>query len=181
MPEPVLTVSLLMATGYAATAALSRSGTAVSREAAVVRQNATKVVERAEQSVALFGVKSRALTALASTVSECSEENWDGYGALPVERRALELAVEIIRSIPDGLPMPEFAIEPDGSVSMDWMPTPRRTFTLSLGKNSRIPYAWVDGTDHGHGVVRLEDGRIPARLIGEIQSICRHESAIRVA
>lgn len=180
MPEPILSVGLLVA-GYTATAALARSGTAVSREAGIVRQNASRVVGRTEQSVALFGIKSLALTALSSAAGECSENNWDGYGALPVERRALELAAEIIRSIPDGLPMPEFAIEPDGSVSMDWMPTPRRTFTLSVGKNARIPYAWVDGTDHGHGVVRLEDGRIPARLIGEIQSICRHESGIRVA
>lgn len=180
MPEPIISVGLLVA-GYTATAALARSGTAVSREAAIVRQNATRVVERAEQSVALFGSKCRALTELASVASECSVENWDGYGALPVDRSTLELAAELIRSLPDRLPTPEFAIEPDGSVSMDWLPTPHRTFTLSVGKTARIPYAWVDGTDHGHGVVRFSDGRIPARLIGEIQRICCHEPAIRVA
>lgn len=36
----------------------------------------------ANEEDALFGAKPLALTALASTAGECSEENWDGY--LPI-------------------------------------------------------------------------------------------------
>lgn len=170
-----------MVAGYTALTALSRQGSAVSPEAATVRQNASSVVERREQSVALFGPKAVAFSELAELSAECAVDDWDGYGATAVNRQALQLAKDIIRSLPDDVPMPSFSIEPDGCVSLDWMPSRSRTFTLSAGKSDRLPYAWIDGTDRGHAVARFADGQLPSRIIQEIHRICAHESSLRVA
>ncbi len=170
-----------MAAGYAATVTLSRPGSAVSREAGAVRRNAAAVVDRTESSIALFGEKSSALSMLAVLAEECKEADWDGYGAEPLDRNALDLAREIIRALPDDLPMPSFAIEPDGCVSLDWMPTRSRIFTLSAGKSDRLPYAWIDGTDRGHAVGRFVNGRLPPRILQEIRRICAHDPAVRAA
>lgn len=170
-----------MVAGYTAAAALARPRSAVSAEAAAVMLNASSVVERAEQSVALFGPKSSALSELSQLAEECTEPDWDGYGAEALDMRALRLAREIVRSLPDDLPMPSFSIEPDGCVSLDWMPARNRTFTLSAGKSDRLPYAWIDGTDRGHAVAKFTDGRLSPRIVQEIKRICAHDSTLRAA
>ncbi len=180
MPEPVLSLGLMVA-GYTALTALSRPGSAVSREAAAVRHNASSLVERTEQSVALFGPKAVALSELSELAAECSTEDWDGYGALAMDVRALRLAQEIIRSLPDDIEMPSFSIEPDGCVSLDWMPSRGRTFTLSAGKSDRLPYAWIDGTDRGHAVAKFAGGQLPPRIVQEIKRICGHDTSLRAA
>jgi hypothetical protein len=113
--------------------------------------------------------------------SECQETDWDGYGAEPVDDRALNLAQEIIFSLPEGVALPECAIDPDGCVSLDWMPTRHRTFTLSAGTSSRLPYAWVDGTDRGHAVGRFQDGKLSSRILSEIKRISGHDPSVRIA
>lgn len=76
---------------------------------------------------------------------------------------------ERIESLPDDVPLPEFSIEPDGCVSLDWMPAAYRTLTVSVGVSDRLPYAWVDGTDREHAVARLMDGQLPLRILAEIR------------
>lgn len=180
MPEPVLSLGLMVA-GYASLAALSRQGSAISREAAAVRRNASTVVERSEQSVALFGPKAVALSELAQLAVECDVEDWDGYGAEALDIRALRLAQEIIRSLPDEVKMPSFSVEPDGCVSLDWMPSRGRTFTLSAGKSDRLPYAWIDGTDRGHAVAKFTGGQLPPRIVQEIKRISGNDTSLRAA
>jgi hypothetical protein len=180
MPEPVLTIGLLM-TGYAAASALSRPSSAVSREAATVRRKASSVMESVEKSFALFGLKAQALSELNFLASECRTSDWDGYGAEPVDGNALRMARDIIRSMPDDLPLPTFSIEPDGCVSLDWMPSRTCTFTLSAGKTDRMPYAWIDGTDRGHAVAKFVNGLIPPRILEEIRRICSHDASLRAA
>ena len=97
------------------------------------------------------------------------EPNWDGYGAEPVNPLAFQRAEQMIAALPDDLPLPECSVEPDGCVSLDWMPIPNRTLTVSVGAGDRLPYAWVDGTDRGHAVARLADGQLPPRILEEIR------------
>lgn len=170
-----------MMAGYTTAAALSRRNSAVSDEAAAVRHIASCVLEREESSVALFGSKAGAFSELAALSTECAMDNWDGYGANAVSQQALQLAQEIIRSLPDDVPMPSLSIEPDGCISLDWMPSRSRTFTLSAGTSDRLPYAWIDGTDRGHAIARFADGQLPPRIIQEIHRICAHDSSLRVA
>ncbi len=167
--------------GYSAAVALSRPRSAVSAEAESVRVNASVVAEQIYRSVALFGPKAALITHLSALGEECCEGNWDGYDAEPVRPQALRCAEDLITSLPEDVPLPECSIEPDGCVSLDWMPTPSRTLTVSVGESDRIPYAWVDGTDRGHAVARLVDGQLPPRILAEIRRFTSDDSFLRVA
>ncbi len=170
-----------MVAGYSVALALSRPRSAVSAEAESVRSNASLVVGHVHRSVALFGPKATLISSLTALGEECREPDWDGYGAEPANPQALQRAGEAIAALPDDLPLPECSIEPDGCVSLDWMPAPHRTLTVSVGAGDRLPYAWVDGTDRGHAVARLVDGQLPARILDEIRRFTRHESSVRTA
>jgi hypothetical protein len=180
MPEPLISTCLKVA-GYSAALGLSRPTSAVSVEAESIRQHATTVVEQVHRSLALFGSKAALISDLSALGDECGESNWDGYGAQQVNRVALKRAQDLIASLPDGVSLPEIAIEPDGRVSLDWMPANHRMLTMSVGSSDRLPYAWVDGTDRGHAVARLANGELPPRIIDEIRRFSRHEALVRAA
>ena len=67
--------------------------------------------------------------------------------------------------------MPELAPEPNGSISLDWMLSRHRIFSLSIANTDRLAYAWMDGTDKGHAVARFDGTKIPTRILEGIQSI----------
>lgn len=129
--------------------------------ACAVHEAATKVVQSTEHSLALFGEKAVALSRLAVLAQECAEPGWNGAAAAPLDPIAISRAGRFIRSLPDGVPLPEFAPEPDGAVSLDWIASPTRLFSLSIGRSNRVAYAWLDGADKGHGVARFDGQNVP--------------------
>jgi hypothetical protein len=101
-----------------------------------------------------------------------------------VRPEAVRLAEEIIRVLPEFLPLPEVSLDPDGEVSLDWWVFDARTFALGVGTSGRLPYAWVDGSDHGCGVTRFDGAELPGRILEEIIRICgnnEHNLAVRPA
>jgi len=156
---------------YAPCYAFERENNAVSREALTVSENISAARAAREYSQALFGVKDAALSQLAQLAEECREEDWDGSGASAADEQALLLAASFIRALPDDLPLPEFATEPDGAISLDWIQGRSRIFSVSVGAGSRLAYAWIDGTDRGYGVVGFGGQRIPARLLHDLSLI----------
>jgi len=79
--------------------------------------------------------------------------------------------------MPDDLPLPEFAPEPDGSdfVGLDSVTEP--SFLPKRGSTNRLAYAWLDGSDKGHGVARFDGERIPSRVIEGIIGIMNRGNA----
>lgn len=180
MSEPVSLTLVLV--GYAALHAAARYGTAVSPEASSIRKSACAVVESAERSFALFGAKAAAISELWTIASEHAGSGWDGEGARGVSLSAVQTAEAFIRCLPDDVPMPEFAPEPDGSISLDWIYSRTRFVSISAGNNDRLPYAWIDGTDRGHAVARFDRERIPALILDAIrETMSPANAAIRVA
>lgn len=157
--------------GLSALHALARAGSAVSTEAQTVRQAAIDVVEHVERSQALFGSKADAISQIWALANECAGPDWDGDGALPTNQSAVFRATAFIRAFPDGLPLPEFTPEPDGSISLDWIRSRNRLFSLSVGTSDRLAYAWLDGTDKGHAVARFDGERVPPRILEGIKGI----------
>lgn len=160
--------------GYSALAAYSRGGSAISPESAAARLSAIAVVESGERSHALFGGKAGAISELQALANECAEAGWDGEAAAGLDPLAVSTTQDFVRALPDGFPMPEFAPEPDGSISLDWTASRHRRFTLSIGSSRRLAYAWLDGTDKGHGVARFDGSNVPPRVLEEIHSISSH-------
>jgi hypothetical protein len=171
MPEVISTVGILV--GYAALQAVARGGTAISPEADTVRNAATALVRSAEVSRALFGMKAEAISGLRRLAMEHRQPGWDGEDAAAVSSVALLTAESFIRALPDGIPMPEFAAEPDGSISLDWIQSRQRLFTLTVGHTSRLAYAWIDGTDRGHAVALFDGASAPPRILEGIKSVLR--------
>ena len=103
-------------------ASFARQGTAVSLEAEAVRKDVSALVDYGKRSIALFGRKEKFLSELFSLAQECNEPNWDGYDADPIDQQALSNAKILIESLPEEFPLPECSVEPDGEISLDWMP-----------------------------------------------------------
>lgn len=181
MPEPVSTLGLIVV-GYAALQPFARASSAISTEAQVVRKAAWDVVRHGESSQSLFGGKAAAISQVWKLADECNEPNWNGDDACPISDEAVATALSFIRALPEDLPIPEFAPEPDGSTSLDWIQSRHRLFSLSIGGTSRLAYAWLDGADKGHAVARFDGSKIPPRVIEGIQSIMNHgNTTLRVA
>jgi hypothetical protein len=90
---------------------------------------------------------------------------------------AVSTVRRFIRSLPDGIPLPEFAPEPDGSISLDWITSRTRLYSLSISHSNRLAYAWLDGADKGHGVARFDGQNVPPRVLDDIRHIIGHSNA----
>jgi citrate lyase beta subunit len=126
-------------------------------------------VKSIEQSPALFGAKAEAISRLAVLASECGPDE-----KTSVHPAAVSLAESIVRALPDGISLPEFSAAPDGSISLDWIESRHRLFSLSVGVNHRVAFAWLDGTNRGHGVESFDGQQIPKRVLDGITAIVKN-------
>src|SRR2546421_1351301 len=118
--------------------------------------------------------KSAAISQIRALVTECAESGWDGNGAKPVSQGAASQAIDLIRALPDGIALPEFAPEPDGSISLDWIQSRSRLFSLSAGPSRLLAYAWLDGEDRGHAVAAFDGATVPWGVLEKIRGIMDH-------
>lgn len=166
--HPVVPIAF---SGHLAVQALVSDSSGLSSEARTVHQTASKVVAAAERSEHLFRAKADALSRLAALTLECAKPDWDGADAAAIDPVAVLQAEQFLRVLPDGLPLPEFAAEPDGAISLDWIAARHRLFSVSIGPRPRLAYAWLDGTERGHGVVRFDGRIIPPQIVDGIRAI----------
>lgn len=151
--------------------ASARTASAVSSEALHVHDSAMRLVESVESSAALFGAKMDAMAALQSLVSLHLHQGWDGGEAFPANLVAVGRAADFLRALPDGVEMPEVGVEPDGAITLDWLPSRYRMLSISFTSNSdRLAYAWLDGSDRGSGVVRFDRQVIPRQLMEAVEA-----------
>jgi hypothetical protein len=177
MPEPVSTTIGICWLSYAVSQGGLRGSSAYSDDAKAVGVKVTAVAQQFERSQALFGDKAAALSQLRAMAIECSQSGWDGDDASAINPVAVFIAENFVRALPNFLPLPEFAPEPDGSISLDWLPSRHRLFSISVGSNNRLAYAWLDGTNKGHAVERFDGDKIPQRLVEGINAILSHGNA----
>ncbi|MBI2803295.1 MAG: hypothetical protein HYX63_24010 [Gammaproteobacteria bacterium] len=175
MLKPISTVGAQV--GLALLYSLARPGTAISNEAALVQTAANRAMDSVERSRALFGNKATAISQVWALAQECSVEDWDGNGSLPIKPVSVHRAIALIRALPADMPLPEFAPDPDGAISLDWIRSRSRLFSLSVGDSDRLAYAWLDGSDSGHGVARFDGEALPLRVLQGIASIMEFNDA----
>ena len=176
MSKPI-SVALVIQMGFFPLYGLALPSSAVSTETGVISRLASEVVGAAEKSEALFGAKSKAISKLWQLANECREDNWDDYGSALIQHSTVYNAVEFIRSLPDKIELPEFSPEPDGSISMDWVRSRNRVFSISLNSQRTLAYAWLDGAERGHGVAVFDRGVITPRILHGISSVMENGPA----
>lgn len=157
--------------GVSALPAFALGSSAVSNEAEEIREATRAVISEGERSQALFGGKAVLLSELVELKDECAEEGWDGNGAHPIDFAAVLQVARFLRALPDRVPLPEISPEPDGSVSLDWIQSRSRLFSVSVSGGNRLAYVWVDGTDSGHAVERFNGQSIPLRILQGIEAV----------
>ena len=159
-----------------------RGNNAVSSEAKDICNAVSAAIDRAEGSEALFGEKAAAISQLRMLANDCAEAGWDGDNASVIDPIAVRLAESLIRVLPGNIPLPEFAAAPDGSVSLDWIQSKTRLFSLSIGSSNRLAYAWLDGSDRGHAVAGFDGATIPVMILQGIKGIMNHgNNSLRAA
>ncbi len=175
MPEPI-SIALSLGLGCSALSlyGYGRSNTAISLEAQSTRNAVEELLDSKESSQALFGAKASTISTIQALAKECAENNWDGNEALPLDLWAVWNTEDFIRALPDDFPMPEVSADPDGSVSLDWIRSQNQIFSVSIGRHSRLAYAWLDGTERGHSVVNFDGINMPQRLLSEIRPILKY-------
>lgn len=165
--------------GYAAMQSTAQRRSAISPEAEDVRVKARGLLFWGERSQALFGPRAAAIADIWALVRECAEPDWDGSGAKPVSEIAAQVADDFVRALPEGVPMPEFAPEPDGSISLDWIQSRNRLLALSVSAGSRLAYAWLDGTEKGHAVASFDREAVPPSILDGIRRIMDGNAGVR--
>lgn len=171
MYRPISTTVGICCLGYSALIPYAQAASAVSAEAESVRRNSAAVFSMVEVSQALFGDKAGAISEMKLLALECSTPDWDGHGAVEIDPFVIQIAEDFLRALPDSIRMPEFAPEPDGAISLDWIESKHRMISVSIGKSFRLPYAWLDGSNRGYAVERFDGSNIPGRVLHDIQSI----------
>ena len=177
MPEPI-SIALTLGFGYAALYGYGRNNTAISIEVQSTKNAVAELLESKERSLSLFGKKALAISAINEMAAECATDDWDGYGALPIDPLVVWNAEEFIRALPDNLPVPEVSPEPDGSISFDWIRSRNQIVSVSIGTTNRLAFAWLDGTERGHSVVNFDGSTVPHRLIYAINPISNYASTV---
>lgn len=172
MLDPLSIAGASLFASYTALHLAARASSAITPEGTSVRDKAGQLVEQVERSVSLFGRKARVISRIHSLAEELSTPGWDGNQADPMDPLALGKAVEFVRLLPDDLPLPDVAVDPDGSVSFDWIHSPTRVFSLSIARSSRLSYAWLDGADKGHGVSQFDGTYLSPKVLQGIRDVC---------
>lgn len=76
-----------------------------------------------------------------SIAAESSGENWDGYGASSISRKAVEFSKSFIRNLPVEFSNPEISPEPDGSIGLEWHLDAYRWIIVSFNGNGDFFFA----------------------------------------
>jgi len=122
----------------------------------------------------LFDKKAVAIHQLWTVARDCAKQGWDGEEARAIAPKSVLTAEAFIQALPEDILLPEFAPEPDGCISLDWIQSRDRMFALSIGTGQRLAYAWLDGLDKGHAVALFNGTVIPRRILIGIREIINH-------
>jgi hypothetical protein len=128
----------------------------------------------------LFGRKAAVISQLRNLRSDCSEQDWDGAGASPISAAAISSAEQFIRVLSGDVPLPEVCGDPDGAVSLDWIFSSNRIFSVSLSAGNRLAYAWTDGVERGHGVAVFSGTATPAVILAVLRNTIHHADGVTV-
>jgi hypothetical protein len=102
---------------------------------------------------------------LESLREECSEPDWDGYGAKIISCETIEIAEEFAECFVFlELPTPEIRAEPTGAIGFESEKSTTHSLILSIDSKGEIAYVGFYGANRAKGIERFTD-RIPDEII----------------
>ncbi|MES2614073.1 MAG: hypothetical protein V4591_01520, partial [Bdellovibrionota bacterium] len=131
------------------------SAPAVSEDARVVEEGLVSLKlhkHRATSQNNIEDLKSQ----LFGVYSECSYNNWDGYGARQITKSALNAAFNLADLLPEDLIEPEAVPEPSGNLGIEWINSNGSRFLLAPLTDGLV-YAGIIGRSIIHGQVKVSN------------------------
>jgi hypothetical protein len=115
--------------------------------------------------------RQRALDSLYALFCEGRAPGWDGYGARPALYESYVEARRFVQALPAEFNVPEFALDPDGEISLEWHAGLDRTFSVSFGASGELSYAGkFNSTTKTHGTEQFT-GEIPIVILGNLRRL----------
>lgn len=138
----------------------------VSEAAEYVYNQANEIRNKLQDSYVL-GLRGKGVfSELRAVTEECSEPNWDGYGAEPITETSYLLAHNFLLALPIGSLAPVVSATPDGQLTLEWYHSPFRVLSISFDPEGLLHYAALLGPASRYGVEPLY-GNVP-RTIAEL-------------
>jgi hypothetical protein len=144
----------------------SRPASAVGRE---LSESISRMSAHVRESLT-FGEPWRTTIAdLCDLSVECSQPNWDGYGAPPLNPEVFRAAQAFVASIPLDIPTPAISASADGDVTFEWAQTARRLVSVAISENGQISFASLNGHKRSFGSMPF-DGTFDGQLRSLIEA-----------
>lgn len=118
-----------------------------------------------------WNIHHQAIDDLVDTYDECSNENWDGYNAVPISANTYNDALRFINALSSSLPSPEIVPEPTGEVGFEWNFGKDLVFVASVDGTNRITYAGLLGKGNKTHGIEVFNGSIPQTIVDKIKRI----------
>ena len=142
----------------------------VSDDAGITEKQVMDIQKKFAQSVALGSHYWETLTTLADASAGFAVDNWDGYGAKPINRISCSKALQFSKLLPMIVPNPDISIDTDGEVVYEWYRGPRRVFSVAVRSDGQLAYAGLFGANKAYGVEYLGD-ELPNAILDNIRRV----------
>ena len=144
---------------------------AIGVDADKIKEQFEEIVNNNDETISLrHQIAKEVIQKLNNIYEDCSQPNWDGYGAKPIDIETYYESQRFINCLPESLPYPEVTPDPDGEVSFEWFKNSKRIFSVSIGRNGELSYAGLYGIIKAHGAEFLGD-ELPKTILENIQRV----------
>ena len=98
-----------------------------------------------DTSYSIGFLKGQIFNHFVSAISGALDENWDGYGASPIDYLSVDYATSFICHLSSEIPSPEISVDNDGEIAIEWDYGPRKIFSVRIGRDGTLHYAGLVG------------------------------------
>jgi hypothetical protein len=97
-------------------------------------------------------------------------DNWDGYGARPIDPESCLKAIQFSKLLPMDIPLPEVEVDTDGEIRFEWYRSPRQVLSVAVGGDGALAYAGLFGASKTHGTEYISD-ELPTTILDSIRRV----------
>jgi len=107
---------------------------------------------------------------LAEAFESSAVDNWDGYGAKPIDPSSCLKAIRFSKLLPMNVPIPDISIDTDGEARFEWYKGPRQLFSIAVRNDGQLAYAGLFGANQAYGAEYLGD-ELPNTILDNIRRV----------
>jgi hypothetical protein len=122
------------------------------------------------QTITIGGLYGETRRSIAAASKWAEINNWDGYGAKPVDPESCLNALLFSKLLPMGVPIPEIEVDTEGEIRFEWYRSPRQILSVAVGGDGELAYAGLFGASKIHGTEYLID-ELPNVILDNINRV----------